>query len=117
MNNLECNKNNNKTFEKNMEKDNLFSKNFRKGIISIAAINVLLLLFLIISSNSIDITGYLFIISGMLLNTFISGRILFRYLEKNINREIKNVIIVSLIIYVIIFVISYTIFEICLTFN
>ena len=56
-----------------MEKDNLFSKNFRRGIISIVANNVLLLLFLILTLKSIGITEYLFIILGMLLNIFISG--------------------------------------------
>lgn len=99
-----------------MEKDNLFSKNFRRGIISIVANNVLLLLFLILTLKSIGITEYLFIISGMLLNIFISGQILFRYLEMNINKEIKNVTIVSLFINIIILFISYAIFEISLRF-
>ena len=95
-----------------MEKNNLFLKNFRKGIISIVAINVLFYIFLILVFNSIGITKHLFIISWMLLNIFISGQILFRYLEKNMNNEIKNIYFFSVLNGIIVILISYVISEI-----
>ena len=99
-----------------MEKDNMFSKNFRLGIISIVAISVLVFLFFIITLKSIGITGYLFIISGILMTIFISGQILYRYLVTNMNKTIKNVIIVSLFIHIVVLFITHAIFDISLKF-
>jgi hypothetical protein len=54
-------------------------------------------LFFILTLNSIGITEYLFIISGILMNIFITGQILYRYLV--MNKNIKYVTLVSLFIF------------------
>jgi hypothetical protein len=80
-----------------MTKDSIFLKNYRTGIISIVAMSILVFLFFILTLNSIGITEYLFIISGILMNIFITGQILYRYLV--MNKNIKYVTLVSLFIF------------------
>jgi peptidoglycan/LPS O-acetylase OafA/YrhL len=93
------------------DENQLFLKNFRRGMISIFSLLVIIPALQLILSEPTDTTGYLFILSGIFLQTFLSGIILYWYLLRNKTSEIKNIYITSIVIGLLVFLISNGIFS------
>jgi hypothetical protein len=85
----------------------LFQKNFRKGLLGIVTPILPFFSFWLLMTESEEITGLLFLLSGIFFTIFISGCILYFKLEKSIKKEeeIKNIYVSGLVISVFVFIV------------
>jgi len=85
----------------------VFQKNFRRGLWGIVTPILPFFCFWLLMTESEEITGLLFLLSGIFFTIFISGFILYFNLEKSIKKEeeIKNVYVTGLMTSVFVFII------------
>lgn len=94
------------------EENQLIISNFRKGIISIFSLLVVVSATQLLLSDTVEITGYFFVLSGVFLQTFLSGIILYRYILRKTITEIKNIYVTSVLIGLLVLVISTGVFNV-----
>ncbi len=80
--------------------DQLFQKNVRRGLLGIITPLCLIFFLGLQSTGSIDMATVFFMLSWIFVNIFLSGYILYYYLEKSFkkDKEIKNAYFIGVLI-------------------